>query len=196
MSVASPLFSQVPPQLQPLPAPPANQLAAEEAVRQAEMQRKLTVEDALAAAHAAMAEKKKSKRKVDDYKTDDLKADESKTDDEDEGLQLSKTSKASAAASKNKGKAKVPKVALTSEPSAAKAPAAASKASKGKKPKVVLTHTECRSYWLERVTGSSSEGCKTFSYKHTSEKKAFAEAKAYCVKVCKELGAELPQSCK
>ena len=182
----------MPPQLQPLPAPPANQLAAEEAVRQAEMQRKLTVEAALAAAHAAMAEKKKSKRKVDDYKTDDLKADESKTDDEDEGLQLSKTSKASAAASKNKGKAKVPKVSPKAEPSAAKAPAAASKASKGKKPKVVLTHTECRSYWLVR----SSKGCKTFSYKHTSEKKALAEAKAYCIKVCKELGAELPQSCK
>ena len=192
----------MPPQLQPLPAPPANQLAAEEAVRQAEMQRKLTVEAALAAAHAAMAEKKKSKRKVDDYKTDDLKADESKTDDEDEGLQLSKTSKASAAASKNKGKAKVPKVSPKAEPSASKAPAAASKAakppaaaskaSKGKKPKVVLTHTECRSYWLVR----SSEGCKTFSYKHTSEKKALAEAKAYCIKVCKELGAELPQSCK
>ena len=153
-----------------------------------------------------MAEKKKSKRKVDDYKTDDLKADESKTDDEDEGLQLSKTSKASAAASKNKGKAKVPKVALTSEPSAskapaaaskaAKAPAAASKASKGKMVTVQLSNTKCRSYWLVRVTGSSSEGCKTFSYKHTSEKKALAEAKAHCIKVCKLLGAALPEACK
>ena len=186
MSVASPLLSQVPSQLPALQAPPANQLAAEDAVRTAEMQRKMKVEEALAAAQAAMVAKK------DESKKSKRKPDESKTDDEDEGLKLSKVSKAPAAASKNKGKAKVPKVALTSEPSAAKAPAAASKASKGKKPKVVLTHTECRSYWLVR----SSKGCKTFSYKHTSEKKALAEAKAYCIKVCKELGAELPQSCK
>ena len=170
----------MPPQLQPLPAPPANQLAAEDAVRTAEMQRKMKVEEALAAAQAAVLAKKQTKRKQD----------ESKTDDENEGPQLAKDSKAPEAASKNKGKAKVPKVSPKAEPSAAKAPAAASKASKGKKPKVVLTHTECRSYWLVR----SSKGCKTFSYKHTSEKKALAEAKAYCIKVCKELGAELPQA--
>ena len=171
-------------------AQPAKQFAAEDAVRTAEMQRKMKVEEALAAAQAAVLAKKQTKRKQD----------ESKTDDENEGPQLAKDSKAPEAASKNKGKAKVPKVSPKAEPSAskapaaaskaAKAPAAASKASKGKKPKVVLTHTECRSYWLVR----SSEGCKTFSYKHTSEKKAFAEAKAYCVKVCKELGAELPQA--
>ena len=163
-------------------APPVNQLAAEEAVRTAEMQRKMKVEDALAAAQAAMLVKKQAKRKQD----------EPKTDDENEGPKMAKDSKAPEPASKNKGKAKVPKVSPKAEQSAAKAPAAASKASKGKKPKVVLTHTECRSYWLVR----SSEGCKTFSYKHTSEKKALAEAKAHCIKVCKLLGAALPEACK
>ena len=167
-------------------APPVNQLAAEEAVRTAEMQRKMKVEEALAAAQAAMLVKKQAKRKQD----------EPKTDDENEGPKFAKDSKAPEPASKNKGKAKVPKVSPKAEPSASKAPAAASKASKGKKATVVLTNTACRSYWLVRVTGSSSEGCKTFSYKHTSEKKALAEAKAYCIKVCKELGAALPEACK
>ena len=173
-------------------APPVNQFAAEEAVRTAEMQRKMKVEEALAAAQAAMLAKKQAKRKQD----------EPKTDDENEGPKMAKDSKAPEPASKNKGKAKVPKVSPKAEPSAskapaaaskaAKAPAAASKASKGKTPKVVLTHTECRSYWLVR----SSKGCKTFSYKHTSEKKAHAEAKAYCINVCKELGTALPEACK
>ena len=194
MSVASPLLSQVPSQLpalpapETLPAPQATELAAEEAVRTTEGHRKLSVQEALQAAQAAMIAKKAGKpvkRKLDL----DL-------DDDDAVPDTSKASKAPASASKNAATKKVPKPALKVVPSAAKAPAAAPKASMGKMARVILTNTKCRSYWLVRVTGSSSEGCKTFSYKHTSEKKALAEAKAHCIKVCKKLGAELPEACK
>ena len=124
------------------------------------------------------------------------KAVKRKLDDEDAVHDTSKASKAPASASKNAATKKVPKPALKVVPSAAKAPAAAPKASMGKMATVILTNTKCRSYWLVRVTGSSSEGCKTFSYKHTSEKKALAEAKAHCITVCKKLGAALPEACK
>ena len=128
---------------------------------------------------------KKAKRKLD----------ETMPVDKDEGLELSKIGKAPTPASKIPAKAKVPKSALKVATSAPKATAAASKAAKGKSVKVELTHTKCRSYWLVRVMGSSSDGCKTFSYKKTSEKAAKAEAKAHCIMVCKNLGAELPSCC-
>ena len=71
-------------------------------------------------------------------------------------------------------------------------PAKSAKAKKATKAKVELTHTKCRSYWLVRVTGSSEYGCMQFSYKTSSEEKAFAQAKKHCIKVCKDLGVEVP----
>ena len=74
-------------------------------------------------------------------------------------------------------------------------PAKSVKSKRGKeatKAKVELTRTASRSYWLVRVTGSSEDGCLQFSYKKSSQMKAFAEANAHCIKVCKRPDVEIP----
>ena len=128
---------------------------------------------------AAMAAKTPSKRKYDAN-------DEEKDDQEDD----------TAVATPPKVKKTLNEKKIPASPSPPSPPPAKSvKSEKGKeatKAKVELTHTKCRSYWLVRVTGSSEYGCMQFSYKTSSEEKAFAEAKKHCIKVCKDLGVEVP----
>ena len=179
--IASPFLTQVPPPTAALPPPSSGELDAQDAVRQREAERVKETAAAVALARMdAMNVKAPAKRK---YDTNG----EVKDDQEDD--EAFKTPPKKVAQRPNEKK-------RPASPSMASPPPAKSvKSEKGKeatKAKVELTHTKCRSYWLVRVTGSSEYGCMQFSYKTSSEEKAFAEAKKHCIKVCKDLGVEVP----
>ena len=178
-SVASPFLTQVPPPTTALPPPSSGELDAQDAVRKREAERVMETEAAVTLARTAvMAAKTPSKRKS------DAKDEEKDEPEEDMATPPKKVNK-----TLNEKK----RPASPSPPSPP--PAKSVKSEKGKeatKAKVELTHTKCRSYWLVRVTGSSEYGCMQFSYKTSSEEKAFAEAKKHCIKVCKDLGVEVP----
>ena len=178
-SVASGYLTQVPPPTTALPPPSSGELDAQDAVRKREAERVMETEAAVALARTAvMAAKTPAKRK---YDAKDEEKDESEED---------------MATPPKKANKKVNEKKRPASPSPPSPPPAKSvRSEKGKeatKAKVELTHTKCRSYWLVRVTGSSEYGCTQFSYKTSSEKKAFAAAKAHCIKVCKDLGVEVP----
>ena len=180
-SVASPFLMQVPPPTTALPPPSSGELGAQDAVRKREAERVMETEAAVALARTAvMAVKTPSKPKYDAN-------DEEKDDQEDDTAMATPPKKVN----KTLNEKKIP--ASPSPPSPP--PAKSVKSEKGKeatKAKVELTHTASRSYWLVRVTGSSEYGSMQFSYKTSSEEKAFAEAKRHCIKVCKDLGVEVP----
>ena len=180
-SVASPFLTQVPPPTTALPPPSSGEPGAQDAVRKREAERVMETEAAVALARTAvMTVKAPAKRK---YDTND----EVKDDQEDD--EAFKTPPKKVAQKPNEKKS-------PASPSLPSPPAKSVKAEIGKeatKAKVELTHTKCRSYWLVRVTPKSSEyGCMQFSYKMSSEEEAFAEAKKHCIKVCKDLGVEVP----
>jgi len=68
---------------------------------------------------------------------------------------------------------------------------------KAKKHKVYIIKAIARQAWQVRVVPShSTERNKQFSYKKTSEKKAFQDAKAHCILICARIGAALPADLK